>query len=504
MNEQKKKTVSLIESLAQFTAEDGSQWSEWEPSNPLFEKFFILGPKSFDINDKAISVLYECPDKCAKDLAIQDFLFTENIELPDIYFQSTFHKEGYFCSINQINDKAIFFRNETGTPIYTYCLRFIATPLTRPSELINDNVFIELDEYRNSNKLPQKIFALCIESTHPFYKFYFMILKRILQFEAKSRISAQNLYPGYDSCNNIQHDMLWPNSSYFVRESFLIQLQTTFLPSYNEKLVIYSNGVPDFTFQMPSIEDASFSIALWSYKPLLKWIKLNDFLYLVSAILLEKSIYIVGSKAEEIIKTAAFLPQLVLPFLWVCPLVSILPENLTDIFDVPTPIILGSLVSLRNLIPPDSYIIDLDDHKFIKPASFIKLPFHQEIKAELNKNCYLFKGKKDSINKNSTLELLNILKNYIQEKLTNPLIKSILSNLGSDGKEGSMFVSQIYFNFFKKFEKFDKYEPFIQKLIETALFNAFKEQSCRNKTRLSNSQEIEDQSYNQWYHKFCT
>ena len=84
---------------------------------------------------------------------------------------------------------------------------------------------------------------------------------------------------------------------------------------------------------MPSIDNAPFSIALWSYKPLLKWIKLEDFLHLISSLLLEKSIFVVGSNAEEIIKTTAFLPQLISPFLWVCPLISILPPNLEEILE---------------------------------------------------------------------------------------------------------------------------------------------------------------------------
>ncbi|KAK8870646.1 hypothetical protein M9Y10_008533 [Tritrichomonas musculus] len=498
MKKQVKKPISLIDCLAKFTAEDGRQWSEWEPSNPLFEKFFILGPKSFDANDEEISVLYECPEKCASDLSVQQFLFIEDVKLPDISFPSNFQKEGYFCTVNTIYDKAIFFKNDTGTPIYIYCLRFIASPFTRPSQLTNDNVFIELENYRNSEKIPQKLFALCIESSHPFYKLYFMILKRILQFEAKSRISAQNLYTGYDSFNDIQHDMLWPNSSYIVRESFLQQLQTMLLPCYNEQLIIYSNGVQDITFRMPPIEDVSFSIALWSYKPLLKWIKLEDFLNLVSAILLEQSIVIIGSKQEDIIKAAAFLPQLISPFLWVFPFISILPSNLLEMLNSPMSSIIGMLCSLKNYIPSDFIIIDLDDHKITFPNAIPKLPYHKELKTELNKNSYLFKRKKDSLSKKSTLELLNILKKFIQEKISNPVIKSILTNLASDENEGSMFVSQLYFKFFK-----EKYHPFIQKLIHTQLFNAFKEQNCRNKTRLNQSQDFADLSYNQWYQKFC-
>lgn len=501
MNEQKKKTLSLIESLAKFTPDDGRQWNEWEPSNPLFEKFYILGPKSFDKNDNEISILYEYPEKCAEGLVIQDFLFIENIEIPDISFKDSLHKESYVCTANNIYDKAIFFKNVTGTPVYTYCLKFVASPLTRPSELVNDNVFIELDKYRNSETIPQALFALCIESIHPFYKFYFMILERILQNEAKSRISAQNIYFKNYSCDNIQHTMLWPNSSYFIRESFLNQLLQSFLPCYNEKLTIYSNGFPDFTFQMPSIEDSSFSIALWSYKPLLRWMKIEDFLCLISSLLLEKTIFVVGSKAEEIIKTTAFLPQLISPFLWVCPLISILPPNLEDILDVPMSSIIGLLSRLKNRIPTESFIIDLDERKFIKPESILKLPFHNELKAELKQNSYIFKGRKDSLSKKSALELLKIIKKFIKEKLAEPVLKSIMTNLRTDGSEGSMFISKIYFDFFN--DKYDKYQSFIQILLETTLFNAFKEQNCRNKTRLSSSQNFEIFSYNQWYLKFC-
>lgn len=500
MNENKKKTLSLIESLAKFTAEDGKQWNEWEPSNPLFEKFYVLGPKSFNENDKDISILYEYPENCAAGLVIQDFLFIENPDIPHISFQEPLQKEGYVCSSNEIYDQAIFFKNVTGTPIYTYCVRFIASPLTRPSELINDNVFIELDQYRNSDTIPQAIFALCIESSHPFYKFYFMILERILKIEAKSRISAQNLFLEYYSSDNIQHEMLWPNSTYFVRESFLNQLLQSFLPCYNEELTIYSNGFPKFTFRMPSIDNAPFSIALWSYKPLLKWIKLEDFLHLISSLLLEKSIFVVGSNAEEIIKTTAFLPQLISPFLWVCPLISILPPNLEEILDAPMTIIIGILSRLKNRIPPDSYVIDLDEHKFIKPASMLKLPFHHELKIELRQNSYLFKGRKDSFSKKHALELLKILKQFISEKLADPVFKSILSNLTTDGSEGSMFISKIYCDFFKG--KYENYESFIQSLIETTLFGAFKEQNCRNKTRLRSSQDFEIRSYNQWYKMF--
>ncbi|OHT14836.1 hypothetical protein TRFO_14790 [Tritrichomonas foetus] len=475
---------SLCESLSQFTANDGSKWSKWDRSNNILDSVFIIGPTSFDEKDEFdISMLYEYPNDNINDLSIKHFIYEDKLSFPDLNIQNQCILEAHFCSENDVIDESVFMHNESGNPKYIYCIRFSASPLTRPAQLNNENVFLELEDFRKQTVLPIRLFCLCLISSHPFCNFYFQIMRRILQLEAKARTSAQNIYMTSCAYKVVNHHLLWPNSSFLIREQFLNLIRNSFFPFHSEKLVLFSSGLDVIEFKMPSSEDVNHMISLWSFSPLLEWISIKDFVLLLTVLLLEQYIVVIGQNFGDIVKTVSFLSQLIHPFTWICPTISLLPKKLFDVMESPMANIIGLFAKYKNKIPDNYVILNLDDHSLFVPKSFPSIP---NLDIFISMIDPLFTARKtELITQNLALTIFRIINDFIESIFTNHIVKSILTKVGNNSYEGSMFIPNIYFGGFNQGD-----HEFVRQLTSTQYFSAYIEQCCIKKTQIH--QNLED------------
>lgn len=485
-----------------FKPEDGCAWVKWDFSFPIFLHFAIVGPKDFNQNTEP-SLLYEYPPNSGtSEYSIEHFIFfdpqTKNqIELPnESKFQWSFlpssNGQSFTDSGNKTDtEELLILKSEANQPVYIYCLRFYASPCSRPATEDFSGLKSEMETYQKEWKrthfLPLTRFAICFITSHPFYDFYFPILQQIIEIEARARMSAVNLFGSKDTSKG--RSFYWPECSFDDRTAFLSQLYQLNLPIFGEYFNITFNNSPLLSWKMPFSQDVPHTLAQWGSNALLSWIDEQNFIRLISAILLEKYFIVIGRSISDIMRVVSFIPQLPFPFTWICPIITILPPDLFDVMDSPMANILGVRIPddpneanfLDNCLEEhkSAVIINLETKKINIPPNMPLMPAADVFKSQIEP-IWPEKNRPKTIH-----TLLNILQEHLNSSLSEPIGRSsptMHQKEGNDIIEGSMFIPEL---FMRNFPPED--HSFLNLFLETQLFSAFKEQICRTKTLYKNS-----------------
>lgn len=82
----------------------------------------------------------------------------------------------------------------------------------------------------------------------------------------------------------------------------------------------------------------------WCLPPLLSWIKPEVIVRVLSLLLCEAKVFIIGSEAGMVSGSVIGLTSLLLPFQWSAPMIPILPLRHLDFLDSPVPLLAGIVV----------------------------------------------------------------------------------------------------------------------------------------------------------------
>ena len=479
---------SINEKLSNFIAEDGNKWEGWHFSAPLFEDFYIIGPKSFGLDPKP-TILYHFPEETKGDQSfLHKFVFVDGLHWENISAKTDQEAEFHLSSEYSEREEIVVTRTEAGKTTFIYCLRFRGSAFTRPAikdeELLEDAAF-----YRKTGLLPSCKFAFCFVSIHPFHSLLFPFLNLLLDIEIKYRISAMNLYTVARNAqyrkSGVGADIVyWPESTVDFRTACLKQLYTSILPTFGEQICFCFAGSRPTYWKMPKRQDVDFQFAEWGIKALLDWISLADFLTLLAFLLTENYIAVVGSNVEQISKCVTVLPHLIRPFFWTCPVISLLPADLTDILDSPIPTILGLHLRYSQYAPASALIIDLDHHKLILPqdSPAIKLPRESTIASLL---APLWESRINEMPLSVCTTVLRITFEFITDSLVKPNVNALVTKVTEEGTIGTIFIPEVFYSFFSQSDK-----DFLDRIMETQLFMGAREQLCLMKTQYTDlSQE---------------
>ena len=356
-----------------FKKEDGIEWSYWKYSDPLFEKFYIIGPKNF-LNPE-IQVLYHYPDdEDINKYNIQKFLFVEGNRYINVPLKNLNTKLGEIEKNYENIKELVIIKSEVGANNFIYCIKFRGNIYTRPA--VNDNSLIEeIEFYQKFGISPSCDFAFCFVSNHPFQSILFPILKLLLEIEFKFRISSINLTclaKGIKTPSDPSF-AIWPNSTVEYRKNVLDSLFSLMLPSFGEKISFSFSGGNQYIWKMPLEADVPFEFTLWGYNSIMKWISLKDLLLLLTSLLTENPTVVVGSNVQQIVQAVTFLPRIIYPFIWLYPVITLLPSDILDFLDSPSPTMIGLLSKYKKeLIKyPHFLIIDLDEKKIEFSQEFL-------------------------------------------------------------------------------------------------------------------------------------
>ncbi|EAX96902.1 hypothetical protein TVAG_272300 [Trichomonas vaginalis G3] len=475
---------SISNQLLNFTAEDGDKWESWHAYAPLFEEFMILGPEDLAVNPHP-KVLYHFPeDSQTEHNALAKFLFVDGENFRNIDISTDHLADIELSSDYPEREQIVITRGEAGRTTYIYCIRFRGSAFSRPA-VNNENLLDDAHFYRSIKVMPSCMFAFCIVSYHPFHSLLFHILNLLLDIETKYRISSYNLNSAahlsyYRKSGKGADIVFWPESTIEFRKECLETFYQASLPMYGETICLCMSGSRPIFWRMPKREDIDIQFACWGISTLLDWISLDDLITLLSFLLLENYFAVVGTNIEAISKITTVLPQLILPFFWTSPVISILPKDLLALLDSPVPTILGIYSKFRKLIPSHYVIIDIDKKHISYPNEpMLKLPKHKFLR---NMLAPIYEA--GQMNVGIAQNILRIISEFIIDTIVKQVISALITKVNEKNTEGTMYLPDLFYSVFDKEDL-----PFLKKMNETQYFVAAREQLCRMKTSINSNNQ---------------
>ena len=461
----------------QFVPEDGRAWEQWDSNDPLFEHFCILGPKSFHGSAKPVC-LYEYPKTDKPEHYVEKFCFVDGLKFANLKLPDLTDIQTHVIRPNPNQEEVLFMNAGTEKSMFSYCLRFRASPWTRPA-LIDDAYEDDVRFYQERGLYPTCLFAFCFVSTHPFHSLLFGVLRALVEWEAKARAESENIYfmmGPREVSKDMKFKYFWPDCVVQSREAVLKALQEVRLPQFGVdlELKIGDEGRQiGMNWRMPVKEELHLQMAIWGKSPLIDWITVDDLLKLLAAVMLENYIVVLGHRTVNVIHTVTLIPQLISPFVVTSPVITMLPPDMFELMESPMPSIVGICAKFRPKVPEGRVVIDLDN-KVISFPDILRLPRAKNLKMVLEP----IWGTRDREFGRSTAEtIIRLIHEFMETEFSAAIMRSMVTKACKDGAEGTRFVPELFLPLFSAKEKM-----FIESWMETLQFQSFKEQRCLQKS----------------------
>jgi len=475
--------LHLEETEGAVRQELSSSSSHAEESRPrLFEQFIVVG-----IDDSIVYPKEKAQVAPARKLlpffnTVYDpktlFRYPQETSLPSIKLESfcfpsgvrtnRIRKSASMGALNEIyfsqnymfdtNHSYIFRLTNEGQTTYGMCITKEELVSEYPTffpetHKNNKNIEEEQDSTNNREHLLVGARCYCIISKYPFFRLHFSVLHSILDHDRLSRIIQRQ-----DLAEHIDPSM---NSSHAIQD-MLTMYYSQVVPSPGGELIFQlSVDMKAKRFICPREDIDNYCISEWTMVPSIKILPLDQLLLLFNTILLEKSIVV---KSRKSLGTMANLVlsciPLLRPFEWTGLLISLLPNNLSDVLQAPVPYIVG-VNSLNTEV--EALVIDLDNNKLINQD--LNLPLLPEWK-KLSHNIKMDYDKihtgpeyfnsvltPSDTQRDASLAILESLQKYVSwllSKVHNYYVQKAVSDSSLDFKKvrvreeiGSEFVASV-------------------------------------------------------------
>ena len=202
-------------------------------------------------------------------------------------------------------------------------------------------------------------------------------------------------------------------------------------------------------------------------------IPVEHLLTLVSAIMLEKKIFIVSQYKCLVSNVILFLTEVIHPFHYDFSIIDVLTDQLIDLLDSPTPLVVGCYEKPKYL-PDEYYYYDIDNKKMeVKGPKTIPFPNAENIQEEMKLLLHPLMGcpahsTLKCIKDHSSIidKLLNCIKEEI-DKIIKPFDFYCLSS--QNAPIISLFMKTEFV-----MNSNENYQPFLKEFVETQMFENFK------------------------------
>ena len=467
---------------AEFCVQDGNAWQKWSLSAPIFDHFFIIGPKAFDKNAEPEVIFSFSRGEVEGAAGIGRLIFDQGIDMRQEKMSSK-DKLKALESPNEVKDRLVLVRKEAGFSVFTHCVIFRGSVFTRPTTPGIGSVEETVKALKGS-KVTTALFAFCFTTAHPFFDFFFRLVDAFLEMGARNRreshlfevLKAEKMPK---NVQDVKEDWLWWNMERNERVGYLEMLRFMHMPSFDERFMFRYYGIRDkkasikFQWTMPLPGDVMLSVCKLGCFPLMSWITPDDFIMLLSSILLEHVIIVAGSSMSEVVNTVTYLAQLPCPFSWVLRIVNIIPSDCLELIDSPGGIMCGLMA---NSLPPRK---DLSHHVVVnldkKKIDFVRGT------VPILKSGVLLKRLQPFFEDRSIQNIEKFLRDieaFLTENIAAPMAGKLKRGVDKEGRSGTDFNLNAFLGLFKGND-----EEFIRNFSEGQMFVSFKEQICRTFTK---------------------
>ncbi|KAK8897172.1 hypothetical protein M9Y10_015106 [Tritrichomonas musculus] len=399
----------------------------------IMDQFFIFGISPIKQKQPRPTILAAFPPFIQSSIPVENVL---SLSMPnwDMSSSNSKHKfsnmfplfsidkNGTPSCENGIIDEFVFQYNAGETKMYGVCAHIQPSKANRNASL----------PFFASDMTKRTIFCMCLISKLPIFNAHFTFLNylaglssgTVLSLSTNTSLvnSLENSYENnYENNYRVEHEMqndtliegldlcggFGQDPNINIPEEF----QAKIFEYYSKTM--YSSPsklAPGYNIHYPPPSTPTAKLLLWAaLDTLFSVLAVDDILELLTALILDAQVLIIGSSMQEVSMTVYGLSSLLTPFNYCGIVMPIIPNNddYLDLLSSPTPYIFGmpNIPKLKKMSFLEStYIVNLDKHK-VPPVNFFpKYPNFDNVVKKINE---LITMKEETRNKteNDLLEL---------------------------------------------------------------------------------------------------
>ncbi|CAG9332371.1 unnamed protein product [Blepharisma stoltei] len=344
------KVQSISGKTPQVNPDQSVAYDNIEPS--MFEALFIVGPSKSQLGNAMAKpeILYEFGGSTIGlpiRRVIADFCFPTGIELRPIRHSGS---ESEFNNLiyGQTN-------SANGNNCYIFTLRSEGNVdgWVEYTDLPNSNrevIFcicmqiedVAIEELSSVLWIVPKV--LCIMSYIPIFELHFEVLKNLVMLKRLKNME------------NADNDMI----THKLSQVEMSEEQIALMKTYSDCESVYPNL--KLVIDIPSLNSINYCCAqdlslidiVWLCTPLFTSLKLQEVLWLLSALIQEKSVVFVSYNLGQLTSCVLGLQALLRPFKWPHLLIPLIPDSLRELLEAPVPLLAGlpgtAPASRRNMV----------------------------------------------------------------------------------------------------------------------------------------------------------
>lgn len=239
------------------------------------------------------------------------------------------------------------------------CFIFILEDKNIPSSLdFTDDVGVDANRLYGICVIHPRLLRVCLDdgsfysfesqvcyafiTRFPLFEFFFTAISSMMTAEKLERMEMRNSFS----------DDPFDNYEYFpthLLEAVLHQIKNMKPPKYNRDLKIeFIRGIdPVVIHRKRPTKDCPEHMhhaVEWALPTLLSWLPVDKMIWLLSLLLCEVKVIVVGCEAGMVSCVVMSLLALLRPMAWVAPLIPILPLKYLEFVESPVPILAGIIV----------------------------------------------------------------------------------------------------------------------------------------------------------------
>lgn len=462
-------TQNEIQSRLLFTSHESRS-----DKSKLYEAFFVVGATK----KESPAVVFRYPENSMMDLSgIADFCFPAGLDSPLIPRTTQVNANNIPMSkspkvtrndppcnppqvihINNAQNSFVFLlTNKFGETLYCTCV-------------VDDVLKIKPPFIKKLSRRRNQVLCYCAVTKYPLVQPFFKFLYSILDVIFYGQMINQTPDNG-DTGKQILE--------------LLADTYKQDIPAPGQLLRLINCKVP-----MPFPNEAQQYLTQYCGQVLFQCFSEKKMLWLLSAILCEKSVLFISSSTRKLSSVVISFIPLIFPLTYVSSLIPILPNKLLSIIDAPVPYVVGMMSSApideHHSLPPDLIVVDLEApnayHEIPTQPHVPELPNQEKLLESLP---YFYRNKQlNTLADGEVSPIFGHINTYISSSLLT-LQKYCITDLSNDV---TVFWSDTFIE-----EQPERHVPFFRAFMETQMFRTYMDKRLRdydNKRRSSTPQKI--------------
>lgn len=373
----------------------------------------------------------------------------------------------------------LYFMEHRNAP-YLFCFHFEVSPLTFPSFAHNLGLK-ELLGKLGETYTPLTTVCLAIKTKYPSASLFRQWIEWLLSCEMVARMRLEQVFVEYMSGNKAAAEGTgWPETERNLMMDVFKQMRNQPPPAPGKAFEIDCPPMPPFSWVMPIPDGPIHSpLAQECLSYLITRISMEQFITLFYSVLLERTVILYHTSETVIGYCVMCLHFLCHPLKWKSCSVSILPDQLEDLLDAPSPIFIGSRRPLTSGVPANCVYIDLVQGTLQTSDTLPVCPRGDALQKVLVKVWSM---------ENPYMAILAAV-NSVTKGMVDLIDLCTMTDYTNPDDVKSLFMQQLFIGRFPPEER-----PYLKVMLESQMFRYAVEQRCRIKSESMRIQQMKERS----------